>query len=60
MTRHLCRICQAPAEVSWPVRNNPHCKRCVAQARFFLEESKDRHPKFGEPTAPVVVLAVEP
>jgi hypothetical protein len=46
-TRYLCRVCRGPAEVSWPVRNSPHCRRCVAEARAFLAESAPRHPKFG-------------
>jgi hypothetical protein len=44
---HRCNICRAPAEVSWPVRNSPHCKRCIAEARAFITESAGRHPKFG-------------
>lgn len=51
-----CRICSKPAEVSWPVRNSPHCRRCVAAARAFLAESADRHPCFGEKPADVVSL----
>ena len=43
-----CLICHAPAEVSWPVRNSPHCRKCVKTAREFVAESEARIPKFGE------------
>jgi hypothetical protein len=44
---HRCNICRGPAEVSWPVRNSPHCRACVAENEAFLIESAPRHPKFG-------------
>ena len=46
--RPRCLICNAPAEVSWPVRNNPHCRRCVEVNRAHIAESAARAPKFGE------------
>ena len=43
-----CLICRrAPAEVSWPTRNSPHCRACVKTAREFIAESESRIPKFG-------------
>ena len=56
----ICIVCARPAEVSWPVRNNPHCRRCVAEARAFLAESSGRFPKFGGDSVPAEPVSVQP
>lgn len=38
----ICLRCGGTATVSWPVRNNPHCMPCVADARAFLDRDAQR------------------
>lgn len=43
--RTLCPICLAPVEVPFGARN--YCRRCADVNRAFVDESTERHPKFG-------------
>ena len=40
-----CLLCPAPAEVSWPVRRSPHCRRCVEKCERFIAETDAKLPR---------------